>query len=78
MDENITNQLVKAIAEAEGTEPEHLDITLHHYVSADAIRQLVAHDSDAWRLQFETQNHIVQVMGNNTILVDGEKQRSLT
>ena len=75
---SVTNQIIEAIAEVEDTEPDDLDIVLHHYVSTDAIRELVAHDSDAWRLQFETQNHVVQVMGNNTILVDGNKQRIFT
>ena len=71
----VTTQITEAIAEVEGTTPERLDIVLQQYVSTDAIRELVAHDSDAWRLQFETQNHVIQVMGNNTIHVDGEQRR---
>ena len=78
MGETVTDQIIEAIAEVEETESKHIDVILEHYVSTDAIRELVAHDSDAWRLQFETQNHVVQVMGNNTILVDGENQRRFT
>jgi hypothetical protein len=75
MDEHIPTQIIEAIAEAEGMEPERLDVSLQNCVSTDAIRELVAHQSDSWRLQFETPNHVVHVMGDNTILVDGERQR---
>ncbi|RXK47755.1 HalOD1 output domain-containing protein [Halorientalis pallida] len=78
MGEFVTTQIIEAIAEVEGTEPEHLDIALERYVSTDAIRELATHDSDSWRLQFETQNHVVQVMGNNAIIVDGEQRGTFT
>ena len=73
MGQSTPNEVIEAIADVEQTEPEHLDIVLESYVSTDAIRELVAHDSDAWRLQFETQNHVIQVMGDHTILVDGKQ-----
>jgi hypothetical protein len=41
----VTEQIIEAIAEVEGTEARHLDIILQHYVSTDAIRELVAHAS---------------------------------
>ena len=76
MRSTVTDQIIEAIAEIEDTKPEDIDMILQHYVSTDAIRDLVAHDGNAWQLQFETENHVVQVMGNNTILVDGENQRT--
>jgi hypothetical protein len=78
MSQSIATEIIEAIADVEQTEPEHLDIVLESYVSTDAIRELVAHDSDAWRLQFETQNHVIQVMGDDTILVDGKQRHTLT
>lgn len=74
----VVNQIIETIAEIEGTEPENLDMTLQRHISTDAIRALVNHDSDSWRLRFETQNHVVEVTGNNTILVDGDHRRTVT
>jgi hypothetical protein len=76
--EVVIEQLVGAIADVEESDPESLDISVHDYVSTDAIRNLVAHESDAWRLQFETQNHVVEVTGNNIVLVDGQRVREVT
>jgi hypothetical protein len=70
--------IVEAIAEVEETDPENLDICLHRNISTDAIQELVTHESNAWRLQFETENHIVEVTGNNNILVDGDRIRMVS
>lgn len=77
MSERLVNQIIGGIAEAEGVEPIQLDVRLHEHVSVDAIQSLVVHDSDAWRLQFETPAHVVEVTGNDEILVDGEQYRTL-
>ena len=65
-------QVVAAIAEAEGIAPEDLDVSLQHYVSTDAIQDLAAHDNDAWRLEFETNRHVVELTRENAIRVDGD------
>ena len=75
MVEPILEQAIDSIADAEGVEPRNLDISLEDYVSTDAVRSLVLHESDSWRIQFETPNHVVEISGNNTILVDGERAR---
>lgn len=77
MDEDILKQIAELIAEAEETEPQRLDIVLQNHVSTDAIRELVDHDSNAWRLQFETPNHVVEVLGDNTVIIDGRERRAL-
>jgi hypothetical protein len=69
--------IVEAIAEVEETVSEDLDMCLHRNISTDAIQELVTHESNAWRLQFETENHIVEVTGNNKILVDGDRIRTV-
>jgi hypothetical protein len=74
----VIEQLTGAIAEIEETTPEQLNISLQNHVSTDAIQDLVVHDSDAWRLQFETQRHVVEITGNNIILVDGQQVREFT
>ncbi|QUO46898.1 MULTISPECIES: HalOD1 output domain-containing protein [Halorubrum] len=69
----LPEQIARAIADAESVEPDELDVCLEDHVPTDAIRDLVAHDSDSWRLQFETPDHVVEVTGNDRILVDGER-----
>ena len=73
MTQSLPEQVARAIAEAESVEPDELDVCLEDHVSTDAVRDLVAHDGDSWRLQFETPNHVVEVTGNDRILVDGER-----
>jgi hypothetical protein len=78
MNETVTDQILKAIAEVEKTEPENLDPSLQRQVCTDAIRELVNHNSGSSRLQFETRNHVVEVGGNNRILVDGNQRRTFS
>jgi hypothetical protein len=75
MSRNVLDQIVRAIAEAEDVDPTELEEPLERFVPTDAIRDLVAHSNNSWRLQFETRVHVVEVRGNNTILVDGEQKR---
>ena len=74
---SMTEQIVGAIAEVEGTDPEDLEIPLQNHVSTDAIRELVKHDSNSWVLQFETQDHVVEVLGDKTVIIDGRGSRAL-
>ena len=73
----MTEQIVGAIAEVEGTDPEDLEIPLQNHVSTDAIRELVKHDSNSWVLQFETQDRVVKVLGDKTVIIDGRGSRAL-
>ncbi|QIO24871.1 HalOD1 output domain-containing protein [Haloarcula sp. JP-L23] len=73
--EFVAKQITEAIAEIEGTDSDRLDMCLYNNVSMAAIRELVAHESNAWRLQFETENHVVELAGNDTVIVDGERIR---
>ncbi|WP_336021826.1 HalOD1 output domain-containing protein [Halobellus salinisoli] len=70
----VLDQITQSIAEVENTDPKALDESLERYVSTDAIRDLEAHNSNSWRLQFETRDHVIEVDGNSTILVDGERK----
>lgn len=76
MDRVLPEQIVRAIAEAESVEPDELEFSLENHVSTDAIRGLASHQNDSWRLQFETPNHVVEVTGNEQVLVDGEPVRT--
>ena len=71
MPEAVLEQIVRSIAQVEGVNPMNLDLFLERHISTDAIQNLVNHESDSWRIQFETPNHVVEVTGNDAILVDG-------
>ncbi|MUW14884.1 hypothetical protein GJ633_09570 [Halorubrum sp. CBA1125] len=71
MEQTILDQISEGIADVEGVDPADLDISLQRYISTDAIQDLVHHESNAWRLQFETPNHVVEVTGADKILIDG-------
>ena len=71
--DSITLQIAQARADAKDIDPEALDESLENCVSTDAIRDLAAHECNSWRLQFETQDYVVEVMGDDTILVNGEE-----
>lgn len=75
--QDVLDQVIESIADVEGVEPIHLDISLQTYVAMDAIQELANHESDTWRLQFETPNHLVEVTGHDEIFVDGTHTRSL-
>lgn len=73
MSGGLIERTIDGIADAKGVDPESLDVALHHHVSTDAIRKLAAHGSDSWRLRFETPDHVVEVTGNGTVVVDGDQ-----
>lgn len=72
MEQTVIEQIVDDIADLEGVKPENLSTALEHHIPTDVIRELANHRSNSWRLQFETQKHVVEITGNNIILVDGE------
>lgn len=74
---SVIEQIIGDIADVEDVEPIDLDVSLEDYVSTSAIDELVEHKSNAWRLQFETPHHVVEVTGNDDVLVDGERTRTL-
>lgn len=71
MDEPVVERVIEGIADVKDVKPENLGIALDNHVSADAIVALDSHPSDSWRLQFETREHVVEVSGNGTVVIDG-------
>lgn len=71
----VIDKIIRAIASAENKDPSNLELSLENHICTDTIRGLVTHDSNSWRLQFETENHVVEVMGDDTVLVDGETKQ---
>jgi molybdenum cofactor biosynthesis enzyme MoaA len=73
----VLQEIIDAVAEAEGVEPADLDTVLEHYVDTDTIESLARHNSDSWRLEFELPNHTVRVTGQGDVFVDGIPKRAL-
>ncbi|MGQ3330710.1 HalOD1 output domain-containing protein [Halorubrum sp. FL23] len=72
MQQFLPEQIIDEIATEKNVEPEHLELQLQRYVSTDAIQALANHENRAWRLQFKTPNHVVEIAGDGTVLVDGQ------
>lgn len=77
MGRTVPEEIVGAIADAEGRDPMDLDVSLQNWVDVDAVQQLVRHDSDRWMLRFEVPDHSVTVTGDDLVLVDGSRERTL-
>jgi hypothetical protein len=78
MTESILERVVRGIAEAENVTPLELPVSIERYVSTDAIRELVDHDNDSWRLRFETRDLVAEITGNDAVRVDGEPVEPLS
>ena len=71
----MVEQTIRSIADAKGVDPIDLDIAIQNWVDTDALRQLVEHPSDGWRVQFDLPEHTITITGEGTILVDGTERR---
>lgn len=72
MKKSLLEKITNKIASEENVEPENLELQLQKYVSTDAIRGLANQENDEWSLQFETMNHVVEIAGDDTVLIDGQ------
>ena len=70
--QSLLEQIIGKIAAEENVEPENIEFQLQRYIPTDTIQDLANHKNDAWRLQFETPNHVVEIAGNGTVLIDGQ------
>lgn len=69
MVQTLVEKVISALALEKDVEASQLDIELETYISTDVIAELESHDSDAWRLQFETPNHVIEISGNDTVQI---------
>jgi hypothetical protein len=67
--------ITRARADAKDADPTDIDEPLERFVSTDAIRDLEAHDSDSWYLEFETRDGVVAVTGDGRVSVRDDRQR---
>lgn len=78
MGPTVVEEIIAALAEAEGRDPTNLDVVLQNWVDTDAIRLLVDQNNDAWTLQFELPDHSVTVTGESVVFVDGTERRTFS
>ncbi|WP_436935926.1 HalOD1 output domain-containing protein [Halovenus marina] len=69
-DLSLLERIIGHIADVEGVEPEDLEMSLHNHIDTDAIQALAEQENNSWELQFETPNHVVTVLENNSISVE--------
>ena len=70
VDMSIETKVVYAIADAEGVEPEELDMVLYDYVDLESIADLVDDDTTAWTFSFEILSYVVTVDSDGSVLVE--------
>ena len=78
MDRSIETEVVYAIADAEGVEPEELDIVLYDYVDLEAIADLVDGDTTPWTFSFEILSYVVTVDSDGSVLVESQDETRLS
>lgn len=76
MPQNLTSEIVEAVADSEGVEPSELDFVLGNYIDLDAVSQLAEHSNGTWTLDFELPEHSVAVTSDGVILVDNQPEQN--
>jgi len=71
---SIETKVVYAIADAEGVEPEELDMVLYDYVDLESIADLVDDDTTAWTFSFEILSYVVTVDSDGSVLVESQDE----
>jgi len=78
VDMSIETKVVYAIADAEGVEPEELDMVLYDYVDLESIADLVDDDTTAWTFSFEILSYVVTVDSDGSVLVESQDETRLS
>lgn len=76
MPQSLTIEIVEAIAEEKGIDPEELDAPLEKYIDTEAIELLAAHETASWTLSFELPNHEVTVTSDRLVVVDEAREQT--
>ena len=66
--------VVRAVAEAEGVDPDRMDLGLRRRVGREALHHLTACEPGVWALSFDLRGHAVTVTGSGVVLVDGTRR----
>ena len=74
MSQSPVSDIVSAIADAKGIDPDELDYPLYKYIDPDAIDLMASHETASWTLAFELPEHTVTVTSDGLVLVDGAQQ----
>ena len=75
MTEEVETKIVRAVADAKGTDPMNLESPLYEYIDFGAIRQLAERRDTSWTLSFELPEVEVVVTSDGVVEVDEIRQR---
>lgn len=67
--------VVEAVAEAKGVDPQELEYPLENYIDTEALRMLAAHQSSSWTLSFDLPEHEVTVTGDGEVWVEERSKK---
>jgi len=74
MDESVITEIVNSIADAEGVEPNDLDLVLYDHIDIDSVVRLVNTDKGSWSLAFDVPDYTVTVWSDGSVLVEPKKK----
>lgn len=72
----LISEIIEAVADSEGSEPEELAVVLGDHIDLDAVNQFAERSNSPWTLGFELPEHSVTVTSDGIILVDGHPERN--
>ena len=70
----LVDGVVRAVVEAEGVDPDRMDLGLRRRVGCKALDHLAARGPVVWALSFDLRGHAVTVTGSGVVLVDGTRR----
>lgn len=74
MPEDIHYSIIQGLAEAEGTDPEDLEVCLHNHTDIDALAKLYRQGHTNPTVTFEIGNHEIRVTPEGEVHVNGNPQ----
>lgn len=69
--DRLLTAVAKALAEAEGVEPNALDYRLYNHINPDVLERLHRQSDTSWELTFQVARHEVTVSDDGHVAIDG-------
>lgn len=77
MDRGLVFEVVTAVADAKGVEPDDLSYSLQEYIDTEALRSLADHSGSTWTLSFTLPEHEVTVTSDEVVHVHKKQELDL-
>lgn len=76
MADKIVAEIIEAVADSKGVEPNELEMTLGEYADLEAIERFAENTESSWRLSFELPQRRVHVESDGDVLVEERAEQS--